>query len=330
VISDRDKIFTSSFWETLMKMFGSKLRLSSSFHPQTDGATERANRTLIEALTHFAADRPQDWPSMLPLIEYGLNSQRSATTLLTPFEADLGYNPRGPLELAARPPPRASDLGGANAAHLAEQLSEIANRVIGNTEKAKAKMAAAANAKLPKTKPISYNVGDWVWLDRRAMGKDVIVSPTDTKLSYRFTGPFKITSVHGVAVRLELPEHLRQFGTFNFSRIKKCRNPPTGAEPVELSDGSEGWLVEKILKRKTEKGRRLYLIKWKDFPDSANTYEPLENLADVRDMVDEFEKALEKRAAKVTLSKARSAAKAELAKASTTSSRPSRSSRAKT
>lgn len=73
IISDRDSLFTSVFWQELHKLLGTELRLLSSYHPQTDGATERANRTMTQMLRQCVALDQKDWVSRLPAIEYAMH-----------------------------------------------------------------------------------------------------------------------------------------------------------------------------------------------------------------------------------------------------------------
>jgi hypothetical protein len=74
IISDRDVLFTSVFWEHLHRLLGSKLRMSSAYHPQTDGATERANCTITQMLRQCVNDKQNDWVAKLPAIEFAINS----------------------------------------------------------------------------------------------------------------------------------------------------------------------------------------------------------------------------------------------------------------
>ena len=93
IISDRDSLFTSHFWKNLHKLLGVELRMSSAFHPQTDGATERANRTMTQMLRQCVSLKQKDWVIKLPAIEFAMNSARSSTTGFTPFYLNYGRNP---------------------------------------------------------------------------------------------------------------------------------------------------------------------------------------------------------------------------------------------
>jgi hypothetical protein len=80
IISDRDVLFTSIFWDHLHTLMGVKLRMSSAYHPQTDGATERANRTVTQMLRQCINPNQKDWVSKLPAIQFAINSARSEST----------------------------------------------------------------------------------------------------------------------------------------------------------------------------------------------------------------------------------------------------------
>jgi hypothetical protein len=85
IISDRDRRFLSHFWQALFKALGTELRFSTAFHPQTDGQSERANRTLEEVLRHFVSPRQDDWDDHLDLAEFAINDSVSPSTGYTPF-----------------------------------------------------------------------------------------------------------------------------------------------------------------------------------------------------------------------------------------------------
>ncbi|KAK0583355.1 hypothetical protein LWI29_036098 [Acer saccharum] len=87
IVSDRDKIFISSFWKSLFQSQGTELLLSSSYHPQTDGQTEVVNRTLEQYLRCFTCDQPKKWMDWLPWAEYSYNTTTHSSTQTTPFKA---------------------------------------------------------------------------------------------------------------------------------------------------------------------------------------------------------------------------------------------------
>jgi hypothetical protein len=90
IVSDRDPAFTSTFWSELMRLSGTKLLMSSAFHPQTDGQTEAANRVIIMYLRCFTGDRPQQWLCWLPWAEYTYNTAYQSSLQETPFRVVYG------------------------------------------------------------------------------------------------------------------------------------------------------------------------------------------------------------------------------------------------
>jgi hypothetical protein len=94
IISDRDALFTSTFWTCLKQLIGIRQCLSSAYHPQTDGSTERANRTIGQMLCACVGPHQRDWVSRLPAIEFAINSSRSETTGYAPFFLHSGRMPR--------------------------------------------------------------------------------------------------------------------------------------------------------------------------------------------------------------------------------------------
>ena len=94
IISDRGAIFTSKFWSSLCYFLGIKRRLSTAFHPQTDGQTERQNSTMEAYLRAFVKFEQNDWARLLTMVEFAYNNAKNASTGYTPFELNCGYHPR--------------------------------------------------------------------------------------------------------------------------------------------------------------------------------------------------------------------------------------------
>ena len=94
IISDQDVLFTSIFQGHLHELVGTKLKMSSAYHPETDGSTERANRTVAQMLQQCINEKQTDWVSKLPAIEFAINSARSESTGFAPFVLNTGRMPR--------------------------------------------------------------------------------------------------------------------------------------------------------------------------------------------------------------------------------------------
>lgn len=93
IISDRDPRFTSIFWAQLFKLMGSKLNMSSDYHPRTDGQTERFNGLLEEYLRHFVSANQREWVRLLDVAQLCFNSQKSSSSNKSPFELVMGQQP---------------------------------------------------------------------------------------------------------------------------------------------------------------------------------------------------------------------------------------------
>jgi transposase InsO family protein len=94
IVSDRDTAFTSKFWKEVMTFLCIKQRMSTAFHPQTDGQTERVNQVLEAYLREYCGYEQDDCMELLPLAEYVYNNSFSTATGLSPFYANYGYHPR--------------------------------------------------------------------------------------------------------------------------------------------------------------------------------------------------------------------------------------------
>eukprot|EP00253_Pinus_taeda_P017743 PITA_17743 len=96
IVSDRDPIFTSNFWQELFRIQGTQIKLSTSYHPQTDGQTEAVNKCLETYLRCFTSEKQHIWVQWLPLAEWWYNTNYHATTKMTPYEAVYGQLPPSP------------------------------------------------------------------------------------------------------------------------------------------------------------------------------------------------------------------------------------------
>jgi hypothetical protein len=93
MVSDRDPIFTSTFWRKLMRLMGTKLHMTTAFHPQSDGQSEAANRVIIMYLRCLIGDRPRQWLRWLPWTEYLFNTAYQTSLRDTPFRVVYGSDP---------------------------------------------------------------------------------------------------------------------------------------------------------------------------------------------------------------------------------------------
>ena len=117
IVSDRDAKFTSNFWKAFFSLHGTKLKFSTAYHPQTDGQTERTNRTLKQMLSIFCCYKQNDWDKYLAHAEFAYNNSQQTSTKKTPFFLNHGQHPRTPSTTVKSAVPAAQD--------LAETISDL-------------------------------------------------------------------------------------------------------------------------------------------------------------------------------------------------------------
>ncbi|GKD88535.1 putative reverse transcriptase domain-containing protein [Tanacetum coccineum] len=97
IISDRDSLFTSRFWKSLQEAMGTQLDISTAYHPETDGQSERTIQTLEDMLRACVIDFGSRWDRHLPLVEFSYNNSYHASIKAAPFEALYGRMCRSPV-----------------------------------------------------------------------------------------------------------------------------------------------------------------------------------------------------------------------------------------
>eukprot|EP00253_Pinus_taeda_P029424 PITA_29424 len=201
IISNRDSRFTSRFWTCMQTTLGTQLNLSTAYHPETDGQTERVNQVLEDMLRMYVMDQQSHWEKYLPLVEFAYNNSYHSSIGMPPFEALYGRPCRTPLSWD-----RLEDrvIIGPKLIHEMEvQVSQIRQRL----KEAQDRQKSYADAHRTDRR---YEVGDQVFVCIKP-NKSTIRFGKGTKLSPRFIGPFKVVERVGpVAYRLALPPHLHR------------------------------------------------------------------------------------------------------------------------
>ena len=296
VVSDRGPQFGSKFWAALGDLVGTRVNLSTAYHPQTDGQTERMNRTLGDVLRNFAGLHPDTWDTHLAAAEFAMNNAVNRSTGQSPFFLNYGFHPATPVSRELDIPVPAAK---AFVESFVTRLSE-AKRCL---EAAQQRTTAYYN--LGK-KDITFAVGDAVLLSTKNLRS---LSGT-RKLQPRWIGPFAVKRMVGnAAVELTLPADLRIHPTFHVSLVRPYRAPmdtgPTDTEhpsaveppPITWAAAEPLFAVERVLDhriRRPGKGRRRrsvheYLVKWKNYSSEHNSWEPARNFTpDMKPVLDAF------------------------------------------
>ncbi|GAU41290.1 hypothetical protein TSUD_374150 [Trifolium subterraneum] len=183
IVSDRDPKFTSRFWESMQEALGTKLRLSSAYHPQTDGQSERTIQSLEDLVRACVLEQGESWDSCLPLMEFTYNNSFQSSIGMAPFEALYG---------------RRCLLGPDIVQETTEKIRMI-------REKMKASQSRQKSYHDKKRKDVEFQEGDHVFL-RVTSTTGVGRALKSKKLTSKFIGPYQISERIGkVAYRIALP-----------------------------------------------------------------------------------------------------------------------------
>lgn len=309
IVSDRDSKFTSLFWNALWKLSGTQLKMSTSYHPQSDGQTENVNRVVGDILRAYVSEDTKDWDRHLTAVEIAINSSRHASTGYTPYFLNHGQEIRLPFTIAMKEAVETSHVPAA-----AEMISAMA----ANDETARSRMAEAQARQKAAADPhrhqAAYAVLDQVMLSTANL------AAYQHKLCCRFLGPFAVLAVGNGTVTLDLPDELRRsYPTVNVDRVKPY-TPSVGewagrqqqSRPMPGDVGADGvpeWEVEAILGKKEEKewlkddkgkvikkGGKVsivrYLVAWLGFPASEDTWVRAKDMQGSIDLIADYERNL--------------------------------------
>jgi hypothetical protein len=268
IISDRGVQFTAEFMQELYRLLGIESGMSTAYHPQSDGQTERVNQELEQYLRLFISERQSDWAELISMAEFQYNNHIHASTHQTPFVLDSGQHPRMGFE------PQTP-------AHM-ESVNEFTDRMKTALEEAQAALVKAKDdmAKYYDRKRLptpTFKPGDRVYLD----ASDIKTTRPSRKLSHRRLGPYEVEKqVSRNAYRLRLPNSMsRLHPVFNVVKLTPAppdpipgRRPAPPPEP-ELVNGEEEYVVEQILNSRMFRGKLQFLIKWEGYGIEHNNWE---------------------------------------------------------
>jgi hypothetical protein len=301
IISDRDPRFTAHFWRAFWTSLGSTLDMGAAYHPESDGQTENANKTLEIMLRSVVDFAQSDWDEHLAAAELAFNNSKNETTGFTPFYMVYGREARMPIDVALAPLTKAAD--NPTAVEATTRWREALQQAADNTAQQQRRQKKYADK---SRRELRFAVGDRVLLSTEHL-KLIGERKRARKLAERYIGPYRVKRViNANAYELELPASLKIHPVINISHLKEYRDGVqafpdrpvrlTRPEPEALDDnGAPEWLVDRLLDhRKIKRGARSidqYLVEWKGYPISEATWEPIENLTGSFDLVTEFNHA---------------------------------------
>lgn len=273
IVSDRGPQFTAQFWRCFCKLIGATSSLSSGFHPQTNGQTERANQDLEVAL-RCMTDGDASWSQTLPWVEYAHNSLPSTSTGMSPFECCLGYQP--PLF-----PSQEEEVAVPSAQAFVDRCKRVWRRA--RCQLLRTGQGYKRKADKHRSPAPSYKPGQRVMLSTANLPLRVV----SRKLAPRFVGPFSISKIiNPSTVKLKLPISMRRIHpSFHVSQLRPVFSSPlspprTPPPPPRMIDGGEVYTVRRLLKVR-RRGRGLqYLADWKGYGPEERSWIPARFILD--------------------------------------------------
>ena len=209
IVSDRDGRFTSKYMREVCRLCNIKQAMSTAYHPQTDGQTERANRVLEQMLGQYVSPTHDDWDDHLDMIEFAVNDAWQESVQETPFMLNYGQHPLNFLSMQTHS-------GVPAAATFVGDMRQNCERAIECLKRAQRRQKAYADL---HRQEVTYKVGDKVLLNTKNVRWR---SPGAPKLMPRFIGPFVVLEVIGkVAYRLDLPVVMKMQPVFHVSLLQQ-------------------------------------------------------------------------------------------------------------
>ena len=277
IVSDRDKLFISRFWRRLTQLAGVKLGMSTAFHPETDGSSERTNKTVNQCLRYHVTRNQKGWVRALPQVRFAIMNTVNKSTGFSPFQLHMGRSPRLIPPIAPSAWTQAAPGPGVDALRLIEQIDADMAEAKDNLMLAKVFQADQANRK--RGAEDAYKVNDLVMLSTANRRKEYASTGDgrSAKLFPRQDGPYRVVEAfpQTSTYRLDVPNAPLNFCfMFHTSQLKRyVQNDQDlfpGQEfpcdgPVMLESGEEEHVIERILDERRRGRGWQYLVRWKGY-----------------------------------------------------------------
>ncbi|KAI5117747.1 hypothetical protein M0805_004936 [Coniferiporia weirii] len=280
IISDRGPQFASQVFQTLCTRLGIKSKLSTAYHPQTDGQTERTNQEVEAYLRIYCRTSPHSWADSLTNLEFSHNIQTHSVTKTSPFNIILGYDPI-PI------PPVIEDTEIPSLSLHLRLLSSIRKEALATHDLACAHMVRYGSCGF---RP--FKLGDKVWLE----ATNLHFPNRSCKLAPKREGPFSIVQVLSpLNYRLKLPPAWKIHPIFHASLLSAytetdIHRPPFTQPPPDQIEGHQEFEIEAIVSHKGNGNQCRFLVKWTRYPSSENQWLPETELSHATKLLKTYKK----------------------------------------
>jgi hypothetical protein len=285
----------SEVWKHLCRILRIGPRLSTAFHPESDGQTEIFNKEMERYLRTYVDYLQTNWKELLPMAEFACNNAPSSSTKVSPFFATRGYNPRMSFDLkpvVQEPRNPGEKVARAQAESFARKMKETWEFLQEQMGLAQTRMEHFADQ---GRKPApAYQPGDQVWLSSR----NIKTQRPSRKLDSKNLGPFRILErIGATSYRLELPASIRIHPVFHSNLLRLDPEDPLPGQiadppPPVVIDDEEEFEVEKVLdSRLFGRGKKLqYRVSWVGYPPDPTWYNA-DNISNSPELLREFHTA---------------------------------------
>ncbi|KAI3365736.1 hypothetical protein L3Q82_000693 [Scortum barcoo] len=281
VVSDRGPQFTSIFWREFCALMGASASLSSGFHPQSNGQTERMNQELETALLCMASQHPSSWSQQLLWVEYAHNTLICSATGLSPFQCAYGFQPPRSLTWKRRFPARRCKLSSAAVAGHGLKLELLFSAPLTGTQR----LPTVHRSQAP-----TYRVGQRVWHSTQ----DLPLRVESKKLAPKFIGPFQIQRIinpvmpsdsNSLGPCASIPPSM-SLGSNRSVRVLSALPHPLHHHPASLMEVLH-YSIHRLL-RSRRRGRGVqYLVDWEGYGPEDRSWVPARHILDTS-LIKEF------------------------------------------
>ncbi len=274
----------------MSELLGIHQSITSAYHPQSDGQTERMNRTVEQVLRAHTAHKPREWDTLLSMVEFCMNNSIHAGLQHTPFFLNTGLHPITPIMLETI---QANKMTCTTALHHSSARKQAFDFAMQQLRMAKDRYKSYADS---HRTDLQFTIGQQVLLSTVNINKH----HQKRKLYPKFIGPFSITKrVNDVAYALELPDCMSIHNVFHVSLLKpyiqgKTPDPP----PVPITVNGEleyevDYIIDHRVKTTKRHSRTEYYVKWTGYSAEHCSWEPEEHLQNAPHVVTDYWNQLE-------------------------------------